>query len=77
MDWQSIETAPKDRYLLLFGTIREGDNRWGVGCYFAAINRWCWGWGIEPTHWQNLTTPPGIAVREGNPFGMPPQDANA
>lgn len=68
--WQPIETAPKDRAILLTDGVRQvvgtfmtsvtdGDTAW----VYARENRWD---GLsfaipEPTHWMDLPAPPVAA----------------
>lgn len=62
MDWQPIETAPKDRKILLAGNYWRGEeNRFSfahIGMYNPITCRWeaMWaGWfGVRPTHWMPL-----------------------
>lgn len=76
MDWQPIETAPKDGRRLLLGwvdgQVTEGFWRWKQPPGFPNY-RWSddWiGWtrvefedkGINPTHWMPLPEPPTPSV---------------
>lgn len=69
-DWQPIETAPRDKHVLLYGTMRENSQ---IGCsgpivftgYWGEIDgAWCstgttfGGPFFDPTHWQPLPAPP-------------------
>lgn len=64
IDWQPIETAPKDEdvEVLLFGPL--GDI-WHVACGTRSDADLCgWAWALEsaPTHWAPLNLPePGDA----------------
>ena len=71
--WNTIETAPRDRRLLLFGQMRryEGLQVNGpevfTGYYDDIDDAWC-GSGstaegpfYDPTHWMELPEPPKIA----------------
>lgn len=70
MGWQPIETAPRDKHLLLYGTQLpcEGINMAGpvhfTGYWDAIDEAWCstgstWtGPFYEPTHWMPLPRPP-------------------
>lgn len=64
MNWQPIETAPKDygKNVLLFG---NGPNTWQssyVGCWYEKDGVYGWhslGEGMmSPTHWMPLPEPP-------------------
>ena len=56
LQWQPIETAPKDRYLLVYGT-----GIIGIACWSKRDQRWH-AVGVDvvmtPTHWMPLPTPP-------------------
>jgi hypothetical protein len=66
MDWQPIETAPKDGMLILAYDGQEG--------YPCAVVRWVAHWGAwagyysgvdpldEPTHWMPIPVPPVMGV---------------
>lgn len=68
--WQPIETAPKDRAILIAGQF-EADGRWlmGTGRWREAFEdelsgQWSWTWHARATHWQPLPAPPGAASQE-------------
>lgn len=68
--WQPIETAPKDRHVLLFGkqnpmsVLRTDGSLVFTGYWDAMDDAWCssgstWeGPFYEPTHWMPLPVPP-------------------
>lgn len=73
MDWQPIETAPKDGscILLFFGQNHYDplmdlfDYRYVLASWVAAKNRWlhkdgsgAGSWHVFPTHWMPLPAPP-------------------
>jgi hypothetical protein len=60
MEWQPIETAPNDTYVLVYGPDYYGDEYfiairleevWGTGHPFCPL-------GCAPTHWMHLPEPP-------------------
>lgn len=53
--WQPIETAPKDRRILLFYNGIKTVGMWGqkYKCWLDEVN-FC----VEPTHWQELPEDP-------------------
>lgn len=57
MNWQAIETAPKDRPLLLASTKSRGWRIWATEGWDNG--HWA-GQGIrnDPTHWMELPAPP-------------------
>lgn len=64
MEWQPIETAPKDgEKLLMVGTTRSTQGvvpHIGVGWYSTFPEMWIFGGQTvsAPTHWQPLPPPP-------------------
>lgn len=59
-EWQTIDSAPRDGYVLLFGKRYSGENYYEVGQWFR--DRWAIEWMEEyhaPTHWMPLPPPPG------------------
>ena len=67
--WQTIETAPKDKFVLLCGpsgyTTTPLVFTTGIMCSNYHAGRWIdhanddlVDWGFEPTHWMPLPTPP-------------------
>lgn len=66
MNWQTIETAPKDGTHIL---LRHKKGRIADGCWLAAnSSSGCWVWAyvkIEPTHWMPLPAAPGAAEERG------------
>lgn len=68
MNWQPIDTAPKDgTWLLLFRPGKEGNRiaeaRWrgnwmDKGSYEWGGNSWCYPENSQPTHWMPLPPPP-------------------
>src|SRR5687768_13027639 len=66
-DWQSIETAPKDRDILVFWhTKRMLVARWINDCWMVAG-----GLPVNPTYWRPLPPPPG-ALAEASARPSPP-----
>lgn len=69
MDWQPIETAPRDKTMVALlrsvGTYR----RYGVGWYMPLTGWQAWEGYDPPTHWWPLPKPPQTttdgAAREG------------
>ena len=63
MNWQPIETAPKNAYVLLFVDIAIGPPLIVQGCWFE-VDRRDRGWidtngNVVPvTHWMPLPSPP-------------------
>ena len=68
--WQPIETAPKDRFLLLCGPsgYTTTPRVFATGCMYSDyhVGRWVdhanddlSDWGFEPTHWMPLPELPG------------------
>lgn len=67
MQWQPIETAPRDgsSVLLLGRGGRHADGFWEAKAY---AGNGCWVWPYvkcEPLHWMPLPAPPGAALAEG------------
>jgi hypothetical protein len=66
MKWQPIETAPKDRYILVTGPIGY------------RIDQVCWGgWLLDDTHnWCDLNGArhPNAAITHWMPMPEPPED---
>ena len=65
MEWQPIETAPKDgTKILIWGRGGARVVRWSLGPYNRKTRRYDEDWadggmfGFEPTHWQPLPAPP-------------------
>jgi hypothetical protein len=73
MEWQSIETAPKDGTRILAfaqGSYGASDVYYGVASWVNAdpdlnphipadqLSLWCWEFAIRPTHWLPLPLPP-------------------
>lgn len=69
MEWQPIETAPKDKFLLLLGpsgytttpfvcTTGRMCTNYHVGRWIDHANDDLTDWGFEPTHWMPLPAPP-------------------
>lgn len=69
MVWQPIETAPKDRFLLLCGPsgYTTTPRVFVTGCMYSDyhVGRWVdhanddlSDWGFEPTHWMPLPEAP-------------------
>lgn len=72
MEWQPIETAPKDGELLVYWVCRE------TGEGFRAVAAWSqWGWIsdgdglIYPTHWMPLPAPPKAAPEQEQAEDLP------
>lgn len=69
MTWQSIETAPKMRVILLWAKTSSEPNNWemATGFFSEGHNAWIWN-GItcnksyhqQPTHWHDLPEPPNV-----------------
>lgn len=63
MNWQPIETAPKDRWILIYGAREEPYNESHVSLVEWDGGGW-WGQYGEPvltdvpTHWMELPEPP-------------------
>jgi len=59
MDWQPIETAPKDGYPLLVYVQTKNGEKWIDVCRYAESS-WFSGMSIikYPTHWMPLPAPP-------------------
>lgn len=56
MEWQPIETAPRDGTLVLLANADEPD--WPLRCRRWQDNHWR-GWDSEDaTHWMSLPAPP-------------------
>lgn len=58
-EWQPIETAPKDRAILVYGLRYSGEGYQEVTHWYS--DRWPIEWmeGYHtPTHWQPLPDPP-------------------
>ncbi len=68
MDWQPIDTAPKDGRKFLFaekgGRIQVGrfDSQWGEipEVYVCLTSMGGWHPSIDPTHWMPLPDPPSV-----------------
>ncbi len=71
-EWQPIETAPKDEFVLLAGpsgyTTIETVFTTGRMCSDYHAGRWIdhanddlTDWGFNPTHWMPLPKPPAMA----------------
>ena len=69
MEWQPIDTAPKDKFVLLAGpsgyTTIETVFATGRTCSDYRVGRWIdhanddlTDWGFNPTHWMPLPDPP-------------------
>ena len=65
MKWQTIDTAPKDKPVLLWGFF-WGDNVFYeplIGRWWPNNDRWeadaTYKYGIRPTHWMPLPAKPG------------------
>lgn len=63
--WQSIETAPKMRTILLYATTDVGADgavkNWKMetGFWHSGHRTWMWaGYDTQPTHWMLLPEPP-------------------
>lgn len=78
--WQPIETAPKDRFLLLCGPSGYTTTPWvfATGCMYSDyhVGRWVdhanddlSDWGFEPTHWMPLPELPGAQPAPSVPDG--------
>lgn len=76
LEWQPIETAPKDTFVLLAGpsgyTTIETVFATGRMCSDYHEGRWIdhanddlTDWGFEPTHWMPLPDAPAIASAKG------------
>lgn len=74
-EWQPIETAPKDTFLLLRGpsgytttpfvcTTGRMCSDYHVGRWIDHANDDLTDWGFEPTHWQPLPKPPAQGEQE-------------
>lgn len=72
--WQPIETAPKDRFLLLCGPsgYTTTPRVFVTGCMYSDyhVGRWVdpanddlSDWGFEPTHWMPLPEAPGAQAQ--------------
>lgn len=66
-NWQPIETAPKDKLILLWGRYWSDGQGWFnqplMGHWVEVRDRWeavsAVGWfGVRPTHWMLLPEPP-------------------
>lgn len=65
MTWQPIETAPKDRKVLLWGFFWNGRSKFSsplIGLWSPHDNEWCvpgeFRFKVKPTHWKPLDEPP-------------------
>lgn len=66
MDWQPIETAPKDgTQILAYAEGSRGLNYFSVAEWATAkdyaprsVADWFWAYAIRPTHWMPLPAPP-------------------
>lgn len=67
--WQPIETAPRDRRVLLWGRYWSDGQGWFSdalsGWWSAELERWeangglhSYSFGVRPTHWMPLPAPP-------------------
>jgi len=54
-DWQLIDTAPKDKDILLAGQWLSGTWDFHVGRYL--VSRWPFVGQGQPTHWKELIPP--------------------
>lgn len=73
-EWQKIETAPKEKELLLIGWNAKWMQGKGVPCIMIwakhlASNKMCWmdfsrAYPIEPTHWMPAPTSPFREVEQ-------------
>ena len=60
MEWQSIDTAPRDGTTVLLASPR---GRMANGNWHQTYGVWSWPYVlIEPTHWMPLPDPPSQAV---------------
>lgn len=63
MNWQTLETCPKNRTVLL--AAKPESHLWwkfGIGFYGTPLGKpilFDWGWAFPPTHWCELTAPDG------------------
>ena len=68
MEWQPIETAPKDgkRHMLFAAEFdRPGDWRIKMGYWSEGYKSWqLFGGSWKPTHWMPLPPPPSNAKRQ-------------
>ena len=78
--WQPIETAPKDRFLLLCGpsgytttpmvvTTGRMCSDYHAGRWIDHANDDLTDWGFEPTHWMPLSDLPGAQPAPSVPEG--------
>ena len=59
MEWQPIETAPKDRPILLAAWVAAGPYYvLEVGWWEEDGGHWAFGSEGDPTHWMTLPSPP-------------------
>lgn len=68
MDWQPIETAPKDgRAVVVYAEYGMSGKKRRAPITFASVARFSRGWGwlsvptdiqLHPTHWMPLPAPP-------------------
>lgn len=61
MEWQPIETAPKDKRFVALLYCTPTYRRYGVGWYQPMTGWQGWyhsGWKESPTHWMPLPEPP-------------------
>ena len=59
MEWKAIETAPKDREVILAARY-EKSGVWDIqiGAWLEYKSRWPYVGQYHPTHWQPLPDPP-------------------
>lgn len=68
-EWQTIETAPKMRTILLWAATHIEDGviknwKMDTGFWFTGHEAWSWEgrilaeYDVQPTHWQPLPEPP-------------------
>lgn len=65
MEWQPIETAPKDRRVLLWGRYWNGVDKFQhplIGIWDPNVGRWIipgeFRFGVHPSYWMPLPPPP-------------------
>lgn len=90
MDWQPIETAPKDgTAVIVYGGNDEANGKLQVGQGFwdsyvcmvsGTMMRWCWENGAvpcdpQPTHWMPLPKPPRARATTPHPPDTPEKGA--
>jgi len=64
MEWQPIETAPKDgTHIIVMPYFYVEDLQ--VSWFILDEDRWAnWNWSVEPTHWMPLPEPPSAKEKE-------------